>query len=320
MTTEPLKIGLMVGREWSWPPAFVEEVNRRTPDTGVTAEYVKIGGSMMNESVPYRVIVDRISHEVPYYRLYLKNAALQGAKIVNDPFMWTADDKYFGSSVLEKLGIPTPKTVALPNKEYVPGIKHDESLRNLAFPLDWDALVSSVGGFPCVLKDAHGGGWKEVYVVHSMEELWDAYDGTGLLSMILQEFIAWEDYARCMVLGQEKVRIMKYDPTINRGTYFEGATYPEDLYNTMHAYALDICTAFGYDMNTVEFAVKDGIPYAIDFMNPAPDMDINSLGQQNFDWMVHNMADMTIAMAQSDVATRSRYDWGVRAAAAEDES
>jgi hypothetical protein len=320
MTTEPLKIGVIVGREWSWPPAFIDEVNRRTPETGVMAEYVKIGGSMMNEPVPYRVIVDRISHEVPYYRLYLKNAALQGAKIVNDPFMWTADDKYFGSSVLDKLGIPTPKTVALPNKEYVPGIKHDESLRNLSFPLDWEALVNSVGGFPCVLKDAHGGGWKEVYVVHDMQELWEAYDGSGLLSMILQEFIAWEDYARCMVLGQEKVRIMKYDPTVNRGTYYADATYPEDLYNTMHNYALDICKAFGYDMNTVEFAVKDGVPYAIDFMNPAPDMDVNSLGQTNFDWMVQSMADMTITLAKSNASTRSRYDWGVKAAAAEDDA
>lgn len=317
MTSEPLKIGVIVGREWSWPPAFIDEVNRRTPETGVSAEYVKIGGSMMNEPVPYRVIVDRISHEVPYYRLYLKNAALQGVKVVNDPFMWTADDKFFGSSVLDKLGIPTPRTVALPNKDYVPGIKHDESLRNLAFPLDWEGLVASVGGFPCVLKDAHGGGWKEVYIVHTMQALWDAYNGSGLLSMILQEFIAWDDYARCMVLGQEQVRIMKYDPTVNRGTYYEDGTFPADLYNLMHGYALDICRAFGYDMNTVEFAVRAGVPYAIDFMNPAPDMDINSLGRANFEWMVQNMADMTIALAQSDAATRTRYDWGAKAAAAE---
>ena len=78
--TEPVRIGLFVGREWSWPPAFLDEVNRRTPETGVIAEYMKIGGTKMNEPVPYRVIVDRISHEIPYYRLYLKNAALQGCQ------------------------------------------------------------------------------------------------------------------------------------------------------------------------------------------------------------------------------------------------
>jgi len=195
-TSEPLKIGLFVGREWSWPPAFIEEVNRR--DEGVTAEYVKVGGTAMNEANPYRVIVDRISHEVPYYRSYLKNAALQGVKVINDPFMWTADDKFFGASLADKLGVVSPKTVVLPNKEYVPGINHDESLRNLKYPMEWQVLVNQVGGMPVVLKDAHGGGWKEVYIVHSMEELFRHYNESGLLTMVLQEFIAWDNYARCM--------------------------------------------------------------------------------------------------------------------------
>src|SRR5690349_6575453 len=95
---EPLKIGLLIGREWSWPPAFIEEIARR--DVGIVAEYVKLGGTSMNEPNPYRVIVDRISHEIPYYRSYLKNAVLQGVKVINDPFMWTADDKFFGASLV----------------------------------------------------------------------------------------------------------------------------------------------------------------------------------------------------------------------------
>ena len=185
-TAAPLKVGVLVGREWSWPPAFIAELNRR--DEGVIAEYVQLGGNIMNEPVPYRVIVDRISHEVPYYRTYLKNAALQGAKIINDPFMWTADDKFFGASLVSQLGIVSPKTLVLPNKEYVPGIVHDESLRNLIFPLNWDAIVDYVG-MPCVLKDAHGGGWRDVYIVRSKEELIWLYDQRGMLTMILQEVI-----------------------------------------------------------------------------------------------------------------------------------
>ena len=82
------KIGIIVGREWSWPPAFIEEVNKR--NAGVTAEFVKMGGTRMNEANPYAVIVDRISHEVPYFRSYLKSAMLQGTRVVNNPFMWTA--------------------------------------------------------------------------------------------------------------------------------------------------------------------------------------------------------------------------------------
>lgn len=304
----PKRIGLFVGREWSWPPAFIDEVNRRTDKTGVIAEYVTIGGTTMNEPNPYRVIVDRISHEVPYYRSYLKNAALQGVKVVNDPFMWTADDKYFGTSLIVKLGVAAPRTVVLPNKEYVPGIKHDESLRNLEYPINWQGLVDYLDGFPVVLKDAHGGGWRDVYIVHSMDELFDAYNNSGLLTMILQEFIEWESYARCMCLAQEDVRVMQYNP--NERYYFPEPGFAPDLHQRIYDDSLTICRAFGYDMNTVEFAVRDGIPYAIDFMNPAPDMDINSLGQNHFDWMVTKMADHMINLAKSRKETRSRYDWG----------
>jgi hypothetical protein len=305
-TQEPLKIGLFVGREWSWPPAFIEEVNRR--GDGVIAEYVKVGGSMMNEPCPYCVIVDRISHEVPYYRSYLKNAALQGTKVINDPFMWTADDKYFGASLADRLGVASPKTLALPNKEYVPGIVHEESLRNLKYPMDWNELVAQVGGTPVVLKDAHGGGWKEVYVVHSIEELVWRYNQSGLLTMVLQEFIQWDNYARCMCLGQEEIYVMKYDPTQRK--YHEEHDFSPALYERIVKDAKTLVQALGYDMNTVEFAIKDEIPYAIDFMNPAPDMDVNSLGRKHFDWMVTHMADMTIRLAKSKEATRDRYTWG----------
>jgi hypothetical protein len=303
---EPLRIGLFVGREWSWPPAFIEEVNRR--DDGVIAEYVKVGGTMMNEPCPYRVIVDRISHEVPYYRSYLKNAALQGVKVVNDPFMWTADDKFFGASLADRLGVASPKTVVLPNKDYVPGIVHSESLRNLEYPMNWDRIIESVGGFPCVLKDAHGGGWKEVYVVHSKEELIWRYNSTGLLTMVLQEFVRWENYARLMCLGQTDVHVMKYDPS--QRLYHEVHDFSPELHDRMVRDALALCTALNYDMNTVEFAIKGGVPYAIDFMNPAPDMDVNSLGRKHFDWMVTHMADMTIRLAKSKEATADRYFWG----------
>src|SRR2546421_11653664 len=45
------KVGLFVGREWSFPPAFIEEVNRR--NEGVVAEFVKIGSTRMDEPCPY---------------------------------------------------------------------------------------------------------------------------------------------------------------------------------------------------------------------------------------------------------------------------
>jgi hypothetical protein len=290
-----LKIGLIVGREWSFPPAFIEEVNRR--DEGVVAEYVKLGAPSIEDPCEYAVIVDRISHEVPFYRTYLKHAALQGCTVVNNPFMWTADDKFFGGSLARRLGVAHPRTVVLPNKEYLPGIKHDESLRNLQYPLDWRGIVEYIG-LPCILKDAHGGGWRDVYVCRSLDELIHHYDSSGLLTMVVQEFIEWEQFIRCIALGQQEVLPMKYDPR-ERRYHVEHEHLSPELGGRIVQDSLKLVRALGYDMNSLEFAVRDGIPYAIDFMNPAPDMDVNSLTPHYFEWVVKNMADMCIRLARN---------------------
>jgi hypothetical protein len=289
------KIGLLVGREWSWPPKFIEEVNGRK--AGVEAEFVKLGGTGMTEKIPYAVIVDRISHEVPYYRSYLKHALLEGVHVVNNPFMWTADDKFFDASLATKLGVSHPKTIVLPNKDYVPGIIPNESLRNLMYPLDWDYVVQEIG-LPCILKDAHGGGWRGVYVCHSIEELIRYYDGSGLLTMIAQEFIEWEQYVRCMCLGRKHVLVMPYDTKERK--YIPDPNYlTKKMHDRVVGDCLKLVKALGYDMNTVEFAIKDDVPYAIDFMNPAPDMDVNSLTPAYFEWCVKHMADLAIDLAKS---------------------
>ena len=287
------RIGLLVGREWSFPPAFTDEVNRRK--AGVVAEMVSVGALAQDDPCPYDVIVDRISHEVPFYRSYLKQAVLQGAAVINNPFMWTADDKFFGAALITKLGVASPKTRALPNKEYVPGIIPDQSLKNMQL-VDWEWLAREVG-LPVVLKDAHGGGWRDVYICHSVEELIRNYDETGRLTMIAQEFIKFEQFVRCMCLGQDEILVMPYDPKHRRYGDDDHYLSPE-LHERVVRDARTIVRALGYDMNSIEFAIRDGIPYAIDFMNPAPDMDIYSLGPRYFEWVVTRMADLTIRLAK----------------------
>jgi hypothetical protein len=299
------KVGLLVGREWSFPPKFIEEVNGR--DEGVVAEFVKLGAEEMDAPCEYSVIIDRISHEVPFYRTYLKHAVLQGCTVVNNPFMWSADDKFFGASLITKLGLASPKTAVLPNKSYIPGIIPTESLRNLKYPLDWKALVDYVG-MPCILKDAHGGGWKEVYVCRSLEELIHHYDNSGLLTMVVQEFIEWEQFIRCLCIGQEDILPMKYDPR-ERRYLVEHDHLSKDLGGRIVRDAQTIVRALGYDMNSIEFAVRKGVPYAIDFMNPAPDMDIYSLTPHYFEWAVEHMADMAIRLAKNPRKQASDLKW-----------
>jgi hypothetical protein len=300
-----LRVGLIVGREWSWPPAFIEEVNRR--NAGVVAEFVKLGGPRITDPVPYAVIIDRISHEVPFYRTFLKHAVLQGVTVINNPFMWSADDKFFEASLATATGVASPKTVVLPNKDYVPGIVHEESLRNLTYPLDWAGILDYVG-LPCVLKDAHGGGWKDVFICRTFDELLAAYNQSGLRTMILQEFIEWEHYVRCICLGQEEVLPIKYDPR-ERKYHVEHWHLTPALGQRVVDDSLKLVRALGYDMNTCEWAIRDGVPYAIDFMNPAPDFDIHSLTPFYFEWAVQHMADLAIRLAIQPRSERRSLRW-----------
>jgi hypothetical protein len=260
----------------------------------------------MNEPCEFAVLVDRISHEVPYYRTYLKNAMLQGAYCINNPFWWSADDKFFGASLITALGLASPKTIALPSKEYIPGVV-SESLRNLIYPLDWQGIVEYVG-LPAILKDAWGGGWKNVYKVNTLDELLQAYDQTGTLCMVLQEFIEYDQFVRCICVGQENIMPIHYDPKQRRyivdHAYLSSALGERIIHD-----ARLINQVMGYDMNSIEFAVKDGVPYAIDFMNPAPDMDVNSLTPHYFQWAVKAMADFCIVIALNPRPQRAEQRW-----------
>jgi hypothetical protein len=189
----------------------------------------------------------------------------------------------------------------------VPGIVHHESLRNLVYPLDWRGIVNYVG-LPCVLKDAHGGGWKNVTVCRSLDELIHHYNQSGLLTMIVQEFIVWDHYVRCLCLGQDEVLAMKYDPHERR--YHVDDHYLEaGLDRRVVDDSLKLVRALGYDMNTVEWAIRKEVPYAIDFMNPAPDMDVNSLTPRYFDWAVKHMADLVVRLAKNPRPQRSETRW-----------
>ena len=301
-----MKIGILVGMENTFPPALIEKIN--SMNAGVTAEYIKIGGVKMGEATEYKVIFDRISHEIPFYRSYLKNAVLNGAIVVNNPFWWSADEKFFGYSLATKLGLAVPKTILLPQKDYIKGVT-DDSLRNLEFPLDWEAIVEHVG-MPAILKPHDGGGWRDVYKVNSLEELWSDYDKTGTLAMTLQEFIDFTDYVRCYCVGRKEVLIMPYDPKNRRYLPQEALEhYAPEMLDRITRDTILINEALGYDLNTVEFAIKDGVPYAIDFTNPAPDADIWSVTEPYHNWVTNAVANLLVDYAKNGQPTSHYHRW-----------
>lgn len=289
-------IGVLFGMENSFPPALVEAINARNiPD--LRAEFVKVGAVSLPDPARYAVIVDRISHDIPFYRAFLKHAVLNGTRLINNPFWWSADDKYFNYALAQKLGVAVPPTVLLPHKKHPAGTT-DQSMRNLEYPLNWDAVFATIGehGF---MKPIDGGGWRDVYHIKSREEFFKAYDQSGDLCMVYQKAVNFTEYFRCYVVGQQHVHIMPYDPRrphAERYVQNEKWGTPE-LLARIERDCLTLCHALGYDLNTVEFAVEDGIPYAIDFMNPAPDASLDSVGPANFEWIVRHVADLAIARA-----------------------
>jgi len=302
------KIGILFGQERSFPTAFVERVNSKNIK-GITAEPVRIDKVMQGEPSGYDVIIDRISQDIPFYRAFLKNAALCGTAVINNPFWWSADEKFFNNCLATKINVPVPKTVILPSRDLPPDTS-DQSFSNLAYPLDWSGIFDYVG-FPAYMKPFAGGGWKNVYKLTDMDDFFEKHSETNQLIMMLQEEIVFEEYYRCYCIGGKYVRIMSYEPRNPHHLRYVADFKPSEArLKLMTDIVLRINKYLGYDFNTVELALRDGVPYAIDFCNPAPDADIKSVGQENFDWVVETSANYAIEKAQSLVEGGDNLTWG----------
>jgi glutathione synthase/RimK-type ligase-like ATP-grasp enzyme len=302
------KIGVLFGKERSFPEAFVDRVNSKQIP-GIIAEPVRIDKVVQGESSGYAVIIDRISQDVPFYRAFLKNAAISGTAVINNPFWWSADEKFFNNALAVKIGVPVPKTVILPSRDH-PDDTSNDSFSNLAYPLDWKGIFDYVG-FPAYMKPFAGGGWKNVYRLDSMDDFFEKHAETGQLVMLLQEEIIFEKYYRCYCIGGKHVRIMPYEPrNPHHLRYVASFDTSAEEYKMMEEIVLRINHFLGYDFNTVELAMRDGVPYAIDFCNPAPDADIRSVGQENFDWVVETAANYAIERAQNHKDGLDNLTWG----------
>jgi glutathione synthase/RimK-type ligase-like ATP-grasp enzyme len=302
------KIGVLFGRERSFPEAFVEKVNQKNIE-GIVAEPVRIDKIIQGEPSGYDVIIDRISQDVPFYRAYLKNAALCGTAVINNPFWWSADEKFFNNCLATKINVPVPKTVLIPSSS-LPADTEDISFSNLAYPLDWETIFNYIG-FPAYMKPHAGGGWKSVYKVTGVDDFFTKHGETGELVMMLQEEIVFDEYYRCYCIGGKEVHIMPYEPRNPHHLRYVADFKPsKEKAEEMKGIVLRICNYLGYDFNTVELALRDGIPYAIDFCNPAPDAELTSVGEENFNWVVEAAANFAIEKALSHKEGKDNLTWG----------
>ncbi len=302
------RIGILFGQERSFPLALVESINRAGADV-VAAEPVRIGGVSLDSPRRYDLILDRISQDIPFYRAILKKAVADGTIVVNNPFWWSADDKFFNNVLARRVGVAVPKTVILPSNQHPPDTT-SESMSNLIFPLEWDEIFHHIG-FPAYFKPYSGGGWKSVYRVANPDEFFAAYRESGQNVMTLQEEIDFQEYFRCYAIGRKHVHIMRYDPRQPHANRYVKDDAPIDpaLYERVHSDCLKLMGVLGYDFGTLEFAVRDGVPYAIDFLNPAPDADVHSVGEANFVWVLEHATKWLIERVQQEPDPLADYHW-----------
>jgi len=303
------KIGLLFGLENSFPQAVIENINNRGL-MDIIAESMLVDEVIQGEDNNYSVIIDRISHEIPFYRSYLKNAIMSGTTVINNPFWWSADDKFFNNAVATKLGIPVPKTILLPAKQQNFNTI-SASYKNLKFPMDWEKCFSHIG-FPAYLKPYNGGGWRNVFKIKDENDFFEKYNNSGTEVMMLQEEIIYEDYFRCYCIGRKEVKIMEYEPQNPYHLRYINSNEPIsfDLKQKLTDYTLALNNELGYDFNSVEYAVRNGIAYAIDFFNPVPDADLLNVGLNNFNWVVEKISDFAIKKAQNESINFNNITWG----------
>jgi hypothetical protein len=104
---------------------------------------------------------------------------------------------------------------------------------------------------------------------------------------------------------------MSYEPrNPHHLRYVADFTPSAERLKQMTDIVLRINKYLGYDFNTVELAVRNDIPYAIDFCNPAPDAERSSVGEENFEWVVETSANYAIEKAMENKEGEDNLTWG----------
>lgn len=302
------KIGILYGHDTAFAQAVMNRVNDKR-EKGVGAEPVRVDKVIQAQPMEFAVIIDRISQDVPFYQAYLKNAALAGTAVLNNPFCTNVGDRFLFNALAATLGIPVPKTALLPSNQHPPNT-HAHSFQNLAFPLDWLGIFEYVG-FSAYMKPLNSRNRHPVFKVNSPGEFFSAHNETGDQAMILQEDIIFQTCYRCFCLGGKEVCVMQRSSERDAQYQYNAGIKPasKKLLATLKQYTIKLSTAFGYDFATVDFGLYNDSLYAIDFCDSVPTMEVASLGPDIIEWVVENVATMAIRRAKTALTGANNLTW-----------
>lgn len=310
------RIGLSLGADHCWPACYEEIVKRldlKLPAAGGTVDFsverVKVEPFDLQATPNYDVVLDRITHWFPTTREWIKQLAIGGTYVMNNPWMIQSAEKHTTYVAMMRLGFPIPKTALLPPKEYPDEADVNTTIRRYNKLFSLDAIGDSVG-YPLFMKPYDGGAWRGVSKVDDRAALHAAYNSSGTQVMHLQKAVDdWDLFVRAIGIGPQ-INCVKYDPAAPlHARYVVDFNFMDAQgWTTMQRYARVINAFFCWDYNSCEALRSGGVFHPIDFANACPDSQVTSL-HYHFPWTVRSLIAWTLFCAYTERKPRFNPNW-----------
>ncbi len=317
MSDKTRVIGLSLGADICWPICYEELVRRldlSIPHKGdairVEVERVTIEPFDLRQTSRYDVVIDRLTHWYQPSREWIKKAIiLNDLYVFNNPWSLQSNEKQTTYCAMMRLGLPVPDTWLIPPKDYKPSADLQPTLQRYARFFDLGEVGRKLG-YPLFMKPYDGGAWVGVNKIGDEAELWAAYERSGTLIMNLQQSVDPHDYfVRCVGLGPQTRRV-NYSPGAPQHDRYELDTDFLDAEDAslLEDMTLTINSFFGWDFNSCEALLKDGVWYPIDFANACPDSQVTSL-HYHFPWLIKANVRWSLFCALTGRRMRLNLDW-----------
>ena len=290
-------VGLLLGTEEDWPRAFealvglMGEFEHGGERHRLTTERVTIEPFDLRMKPRHALVIDRLAYWYYVPREWLKKVALMdGVYLLNNPFTFQSMEKHSAYCAMMRLGLKVPETWLLPHKEPPDNPRFPYMAAKYNLPFELEEVAGHVG-YPLYMKPFDGGQWVGVTRIGSPDELHRRYDESGERLMHLQAAVEdFDVFARSLSIGAETMT-MRFEP--DRPMH--------DRYHVDHAFLSpesgeEIVTIsrlvnafFGWEFNSCETIVKDGVVSPIDYANASPDVSLISL-HYYFPWAITALA------------------------------
>lgn len=310
-------IGLSLGADICWPICFEDILDDLKLSIPIGKQVVKLAVERvaiepfdLRQKLKYSLVIDRLTHWYHTSREWIKKGVLMDDLYVyNNPWSVQANEKHTSYCAMMALGLPVPETFLVPPKAYDPKPDLDFTLRSYARMFDLGQWGERFG-YPLFMKPFDGGGWQGVSKIDDEAQLRQAYEQSGRLIMHVQKAVhPYDMFVRAVGLGPQ-VRLMQYDPSAPlHGRYMttRGFVDAKDQ-RVLEDMVLTINSYFGWDFNSCESLRKDDVWHPIDFANPCPDSQVNSI-HYHFPWYVKANLKWAIFVVATQRAMRKNLDF-----------